>query len=257
VPTAREVATYVDELLSVARTPDYPPALNGLQLDHRGPVVGIAAAVDFSRQTLEGAVAAGANLLLVHHGMFWGGNQRLVGAAYERLQLAITRDVAVYSVHLPLDAHEALGNNVLLAGELGLVPDGRFASYQAAWIGVRGDADVETQTVVERARAFAARWGGNVVSTPFDDRRRTRRWAICSGAGASSEAVREALQAGVDTLVVGEGPHHTAVEAADTGLVIVYAGHYATEVVGVRALAQHVAERFGMPWRFVHVPTGL
>jgi dinuclear metal center YbgI/SA1388 family protein len=257
VTTAREVAAYLDELLSVATMPDYPPALNGLQLDHRGPLVGIAAAVDFSRRTLERAVAAGANLLVVHHGMFWGGLQRVVGSAYERLHLAMAHDVAVYSVHLPLDAHATMGNNVLLAAELGLVPNERFAAYHGSWIGVRGDDDLPTRLLVERAATFAAKWGGQVVSTPCDASRRTRRWAICTGAGASSDTVREAHEGGVDTLVVGEGPHHTAVDALDTGLVIVYAGHYATEVLGVQTLARHASERFGLPWTFVHVPTGL
>jgi len=87
--------------------------------------------------------------------------------------------------------------------------------------------------------------------------RRTRRWALCTGAGASSDTMREAIELGADTLIVGEGPHHTAVDAADAGVVVIYAGHYATETLGVRALAQHVSERFGVPWSFVAAPTGL
>jgi dinuclear metal center YbgI/SA1388 family protein len=202
-------------------------------------------------------VQAGANLLVVHHGMFWGGLQRIVGLPFERLQLAIANDLAVYAAHLPLDAHESLGNNVLLAGELGLTPNERFASYQGAWIGAQGDTDLPTQVLVERATAFAAGWDGQVVATSFPIGRPTRRWAICTGAGASSETVREALERGIDTLIVGEGPHHTAVEATDAGLVIVYAGHYATEVLGVRAVARRLSEKFDVPWHFVHVPTGL
>ena len=86
--------------------------------------------------------------------------------------------------------------------------------------------------------------------------RRTRRWALCTGAGASSDTLREAAELGVDTLIVGEGPHHTAVEAGELGIAIIYAGHYATETLGVRALAQHVGERFSVPWTFIPAPTG-
>jgi dinuclear metal center YbgI/SA1388 family protein len=255
--TAMEIARHLDELLLVREIPDYPPALNGLQLESRGDVTRVAAAVDFSLRTIDGAIAAGANLLLVHHGMFWGGMQRITGRSYDRLQRLIANDVAVYAAHLPLDAHPQLGNNALLARELGLEPTGTFARYQTVDVGVRGEATVPTTTIVERARTLARRHGGDVVATPHAPDRVTRRWAICTGAGASSESLRDALALGVDTLVVGEGPHHTAVEAADQGLVVVYAGHYATETLGVIALARHLEETFGLPWTFVEAPTGL
>ena len=255
--TALEIARHLDEVLRVREIPDYPPALNGLQLESRGDVTRVAAAVDFSLRTVDGAIAAGANLLLVHHGMFWGGSQRFTGRTFDRLHRLVTHDVAVYAAHLPLDAHPQLGNNVLLARELGLEPTGTFARYQTVDVGVRGDATVPTATIVERARALARRHGGDVVVTPHAPDRVTRRWAICTGAGASSDSLREALALSVDTLVVGEGPHHTAVEAADQDLVVVYAGHYATETLGVIALARHLEETFGLPWDFVEAPTGL
>ena len=87
--------------------------------------------------------------------------------------------------------------------------------------------------------------------------RRTRAWGICTGGGASSDTLREARERGLDTLIVGEGPHHTAVEADDSGIAVIYAGHYATETLGVRALAAHLSDRFGMPWVFLEAPTGL
>lgn len=257
MPTAAVIADALDALLRVHEVPDYPPALNGLQLDSRGDITRVAAAVDFSRRTVDGAIADGANLLLVHHGMFWGGAQRLRGPAYERLRRLLEHDVAVYAAHLPLDVHPKLGNNALLARELGLAPAAGFARYQTIDVGLRGDADVPTSIIVERARALATRHGGDVVVTPHDAGRRTRRWAVCTGAGASSDTLREAIAAGIDTLVVGEGPHHTAVEAADHDLVVVYAGHYATETLGVRALAEHLEITHGLPWSFVEAPTGL
>lgn len=255
--TAAAIAEYLDGLLETATTPDYQGALNGLQLDSGAPVRRVAASVDFSRRTIEGAIAAGANLLVVHHGMFWGGAQRLVGPAYERLRLLMENDVAVYSAHLPLDRHAELGNNVLLARELGLEPTGGFAQFKGIAIGVRGETELPTATIVERAAALSTRHGGVALATPHGPARVTRKWGICSGGGASSETLREAHEAGLDTLIVGEGPHHTAVEAPELGIVVVYAGHYATETLGVCALAADLEARYGLPWSFIAAPTGL
>lgn len=251
---------WLDDELRTRDVPDYPGAANGLQLANRGVVRHVAAAVDFSRAAVDGAVAAAGgapSLLVVHHGMFWAGAQPIVGPAYERLRLLLAHDVAVYASHLPLDVHPALGNNALLAAELGLVPNGGFARFKTADVGVSGEADVETAALVARAAAFAARWGGAARHTPFPAGRRTRRWGICTGAGASSDTLREAGERGLDTLVVGEGPHHTAVEAVERGVVVVYAGHYATETLGVRAVARRMEAEFGVPWSFVGEATGL
>jgi len=257
MPRLDDIVSFLDTLLQTAETPDYGPALNGLQLANPGEVRGVAAAVDYSMAGVDGAIAAGANLLLLHHGMFWGGAQPIRGVAYERLRKLLEHGVAVYASHLPLDRHPAFGNNVLLARELGLEPAGEFARYKTIAVGVRGEADVATAELAARARRLAESHGGTVVSTPHDASRRTRRWGICTGAGASSESLQEAAALGLDTLVVGEGPHHTGVEARELGIVVIYAGHYATETLGVRALARHVGERFGVPWTFVDAPTGL
>ena len=256
MPALNDVAAYLDQLLDSAATPDYPQALNGLQLANAGEVRKVGAAVDFSRRTVDGAVTGGVNLLLVHHGMFWGGLQPIRGAHYERLKALIAHDVAVYASHLPLDRHPDYGNNALLARALGLEPSGAFAQFKGIAIGVRGEADEDTSSIVERAQAFAAGEGGTVTHTRLAPHQRTRRWAICTGAGASSDTLREAAALEIDTLLVGEGPHHTAVEAEELGITILYAGHYATETLGVRALAQHLGERYGLPWMFIAAPTG-
>jgi putative NIF3 family GTP cyclohydrolase 1 type 2 len=116
---------------------------------------------------------------------------------------------------------------------------------------------VDTDDLVRQTRAFAKEHGGSVVATPSAPGRRTRRWGICTGAGASTETLTEALSRGIDTLIVGEGPHHTAVQADDTGVVIIYAGHYATETLGVKALGESVARAFGLESVFIDAPTGL
>lgn len=252
-----EVVRFLDAELRTAEVPDAEPALNGLQLANSGEVRRIAAAVDFSAESVAGAVREGANLLVLHHGMFWRGRQRLVGAAYERLKAAMQSDLAVYSSHIPLDLHATLGNNPLLARQLRLQADGTFGRYRGVEIGVMGVCDLETSEVVDRVRTFSAQFQTTAVATPVDNGRRTRRWAIITGAGADADTLDEARERGVDTLIVGEGPHHSAVQAIESGVVVIYGGHYATETLGVRALAQHVSDRFALSHVFVDVPTGL
>lgn len=252
-----ELDTYLETLLSISTTPDYPPALNGVQVGHHGPVRRIAAAVDASLRTITMAAEAKANLLLVHHGLFWGGLRPLTGTHETRVRALFSHDIAVYSAHLPLDAHFTFGNSALLAKALGLSVSGGFAKYQHIFCGVRGESDLDTLELSARISAWSAPLGHHTVVSNIPTGHRTRRWAICSGSGAQAETLREATATGVDTLIVGEGPHWSAVDAEESGLVIIYAGHYATETLGVKALAAHLGERFGLPWEFLHAPTGL
>jgi dinuclear metal center YbgI/SA1388 family protein len=251
------IVDYLDDLLDTGSTPDYPNALNGLQLANEGQVTRIAAAVDFSRRTATATVKANADLLIVHHGMFWNGLEPIRGTSFARLSALITHGIAVYSSHLPLDRHALYGNNALLAAELGLEPSAEFARFRNISVGVMGTSDVATADLASRADAFARVRGGAARMTPIEPGRMTRSWGICTGAGASSETLREARERGIDTLIVGEGPHHSAVDAEESGIVVIYAGHYATETLGVCALAAHIADRFGLPWTFVEAPTGL
>lgn len=251
------VVAHLDAVLRTREVPDYSGAVNGLQMANAGRVGRVATAVDFSRAAVEQSLAAGATLLVVHHGMFWGGAQPIVGPAYERVRRLVAGNLAVYASHLPLDTHPTLGNNARLARTLGLEPTGGFARFKTVDVGVSGEADVETAELVARARAFAAGWGHALVHTPVAPSQRTRRWGLCTGAGASSETLAEASQRGIDTLIVGEGPHHTAVEGAERGVTILYAGHYATETLGVQALGAELEQTFELPWSFVGSPTGL
>jgi len=257
VTTIDEVAAYADTLLKTSAIPDYSHALNGLQIQCRTPLHSIAAAVDLSTRAIEGAKDIGANLLIVHHGMFWSGLTHLTGAAGRRLRLLLDNDIAVYSSHIPLDCHQTLGNNVLLAKELGLTPSREFARFEGISIGVSGDSSVLTQALVEKATTFARKYGHTIRTTPIKENRTTRRWGMCSGAGASAETLQEAIDAGIDTLIVGEGPHWTAITAEENDLAIIYAGHYATETLGVCALSKHLSEKYHVPWQFVSAPTGL
>jgi len=252
-----DIAQHLDSVLRTAEIPDYPGAMNGVQVEHNGPVMRCAVAVDASLRTIDGAIENGANLLIVHHGLFWGGSQPLRGRIFERIRRLLANDVAVYASHLPLDVHPTLGNNALFARELGLTPSGGFARFQNISVGVMGECEMPTALLVERAQSLARREGGQLTTVGVTEQRITRRWAICTGAGASSDTLREAADAGVDTLIVGEGPHHTGVDAPELGIAVLYAGHYATETFGVRALGQEVERTFGIPWNFVAAPTGL
>jgi dinuclear metal center YbgI/SA1388 family protein len=258
MPTLDDVARFCDALLATPGFPDDDRALHGVQVETSAEITRIAAAVDARERTIAAAATAGANLMIVHHGLFWGGLQPLRGANLRRIDALLRARIGVYGAHLPLDAHAELGNGALLAAELGLTPDGGFGRYLGVEVGVRGTTPpIDTAEIVGRARAFAAKYGGTVRTSPVSSGRHTTSWAIITGAGASSGSLAEAAEGGVDTLIVGEGPHHSAITAEEAGIVVIYAGHYATETLGVQALAKRVAETFDIPWEFIHEPTGL
>jgi dinuclear metal center YbgI/SA1388 family protein len=255
--TLADIAAHLDALLRPDAFPDNALAFNGLQVETPADIQRIATAVDARERTIEGAHAAGANLLLVHHGLFWKGVMPLRGPVYRRVQALMRHEIGVYSSHIPLDAHPDLGNNVLLARTLGLVPNAGFAEFDGVAIGVAGESDVATEQLVRAATEFAARYATLARHTPCESGRRTRRWGICTGAGADVRTLREASERGIDTMIVGEGPHWSAIDAEEAGIVLIYAGHYATETLGVRALGEHLTAQFGIPSVFVDVPTGL
>ena len=248
---------FLDAMLETDRVPDYDQALNGLQLENAGTVSRVAVAVDFSSAAVVQAVGTGADLLIVHHGMFWGEPRPIVASRYARLRTAMAHNLAVYASHIPLDVHPTVGNNARLAHVLDLVPTHSFGRYRTIHVGVGGTSDLATEQLIDRVRAFAEPLGTQVVATPCTAGRRTAHWAIVTGAGASTATLDEAAEAGVDTLIVGEGPHHTAVEAVERGIAVIYAGHYATETLGVQALGNAIEREFELPWTFLHVPTGL
>lgn len=256
-PTVIDIARHLDATLRIAEIPDFAGAFNGIQVETETPIIRVAAAVDARERTIRATADAGANLLIVHHGLFWNGVQPLRGAFLQRVRLLLEHDVAVYSAHLPLDMHPELGNNALLARELGLTPSAGFARYETVDIGVAGICELPTAELVGRATRFARAHGHEVRTAGAVDGKVSRRWAICTGAGAGQDTLREAIAATIDTLIVGEGPHWTAIDAEESGLTIVYAGHYATETLGVRALAAHVGDVFDLPWLFLDAPTGL
>lgn len=253
-----EIVEYLDDRLAIREVDDYPGARNGLQVEGRAPVEHVAAAVDACQATIEMAARADAQLLLVHHGLFWGEPLPVTGRTYRRLRTLFDEDLAVYSAHLPLDVHDELGNNVLLARELGLEVEGRFGDHAGVeGIGVWCAADESRDRFVGRVETICGAEGsapGGVTLLPGGPGH-VRRVGIVTG--GASELLGQAHEAGLDTFLTGEGPHHTYHDAMELGVNVLYAGHYATETLGVRAAAAELAERFDVSWEFLDHPTGL
>lgn len=248
-----DLAAHLDAQLRVTELPDYANAVNGLQLANRsGRVTRVAAAVDATLPVVRKAVAEKADLLLVHHGLFWSGLQPWTGATFERMSLALEAGLAIYSAHLPLDAHAELGNNARLAAALGLSPDGGFLNYKGLDVGLTSTTELPRGELVAR---FTTALGGGRVHLCAGGPAVCRRVGISTG-GSGSE-VAAAAKAGVDTFVTGEGPHWSYTLAEELGINVLYGGHYATETFGVKALAADLEQRFGLPWVFVDHPTGL
>lgn len=246
-----ELVSYLDGYLSIAAVPDYPTALNGLQVESDRPVTRVAAAVDASLATIRAAAAAGAELLLVHHGLFWDGNQPVTGRRYRRIRAALEAGLAVYSAHLPLDVHPEVGNNIVLARRLGIEVDGRFGEYRGHPLGYRGVLHIRREALAARLDEIL---GARVTLVPGGPEQVRTVGVITGGAGGEVEAARAA---GLDAFVTGEGSHHNSIDAVEGGVNLYLGGHYATEVWGVRALADHLSSEFGLPWTFLDHPTGL
>jgi len=254
-----EVVRFLDAFLRVGEVPDEPNAVNGLEVENRGWVDRVVAAVDASLETIEGLGAAsdstGARpLLLVHHGLFWDGNVALTGRRFRRIRALLDRDAALYAAHIPLDVHPEVGNNVELARRLGLPVEGWFGHYRGVPIGVHGAAP---PALADRSRLVAALEADLDTSAQLipGGPERVRRIGIVTGAAGSMIAA--ARDAGLDTFITGEGAHHTYFDAMEWGVNLIYAGHYATEQVGVQALARRIHSEFGLPWEFHRHPTGL
>lgn len=249
--TLNGLVRYLDEYLQVAEIADDPRALNGLQVENSGAVGPVLGAVDASQAAIDAAVVRGARLLLVHHGIFWSGPEPLRGRFGRRVRSLIQGDVALYSAHLPLDCHPEVGNNVVLARELGLTELAPFGRLQGLEIGVSGVFAGDRDELAARL----ARRLGHPPLVIGKGPSRVDRMAIVTG--AASDLLDEARDRGIRTFLTGEGPHHTFFDAEEWGLNLIYAGHYATETVGVQALGRHLRERFSLEFEFFDHPTGL
>lgn len=245
-----EIVNFLDEVLKTPEIRDYPGAINGLQLENNGKVLRVISAVDASLAVVEEAAKEG-GLLLVHHGMFWQGAKSITGSYFKKIKAAIDGNLAIYSSHLPLDFHPEIGNNILLARAIGLrsiqpilFKDGFATAVVGEWNSSRDDLRTAIGNAVDRPLQMCT-CGSDAP----------RKVAVMTG-GAGSE-VGKIADLGIDSFVTGEGPHWSFIEAEERGMNVFYAGHYATETFGVRALGLMIADKFGLNAVFIERSGGL
>jgi dinuclear metal center YbgI/SA1388 family protein len=246
-----DVVRYTDRFLRIRDVGDWDNALNGLQIENSGRATRIGAAVDLSTRVLTEAQKHDVDLLIVHHGLFWPGLRPIEGTLRRQLRIAFENDVALYSVHLPLDIHPRLGNNAQLVAALGLKRAQPFLEERGQPVGLKVRAALPRTELVRKLQKAL---NGPVKIFDFGPKQ-TRTIGVVTGA-AGSEIYRVAEE-GVDTFITGEAPHWAAVVAEEIRVNLLLGGHYATEVFGVKALAAHLSERFEIPWEFIDCPTGL
>ena len=249
--TVDQLVNYCRDLLRIEEIEDWTNALNGLQIGNSGAVTRIGAAVDVSTRTVEATITAGINFLIVHHGLFWPGLQPITGGRRRLLERAFQHDLALYSVHLPLDIHSVLGNNAQLAAAMNFETTEPFFEHKGQCIGLKARAQISRAELSGRLEHAL---GGPVKLFPAGPEQTNAIGLITGGAGSEIYAV---ARAGIDTFITGEAPHWAAVAAEELGINLVLGGHYATETFGVKALAAHLADRFDLPWEFLDFPTGL
>jgi dinuclear metal center YbgI/SA1388 family protein len=252
--TLTELDTLLSSTLNHAAWSARDKSLNGLQVGRtKTEISRVAFAVDACLQSFERAAAAGADVLVVHHGLFWGSPLAVTGDHRRRLQFLFDHDIALWASHLPLDAHPELGNNAGMAKALGLAEVLPFGEYRGATIGFRGTLPVPT--TLDRLCEVLFHGRENVLQVLPFGKNEVRTVGLVSGGAAHD--VHEAIALGLDLFITGDADHtihHTALEA---GINVISGGHYATETWGVRQLAAYLQKQTGVPAVFLDLPTGL
>ncbi len=245
-----QIVEFCDELLDSKSFADYGP--NGLQVPGSAEVTSIATTVSAHLESIEAAVAAGAQMLIAHHGLFWDFHGRsLTGQMAARLKAAFAGDLSIAGYHLPLDAHPEIGNNVLLCDQLGFTPE-------PAAIGVvkgRGIGAVGRRSDPVSVSELSAAVGDRLGRSPLvfaEGPEQIRSIGIVSGS-ASSE-IHTAVEMGLDAFLTGEPSEHVMADAREGKINFIAAGHYATEVCGIEKLGETLAEQFNLEHAFIKVP---
>ncbi len=246
-----ELVSYLDDYLDINKIPDWKDAVNGLQVKGRKDIRRVAVTVDACEYTIKESLRLEADILIVHHGLFWGTKVPITGAYYRRLALLLKNDLGLYSSHTPLDAHAEVGNNHVLARKLGLVPEGMFGEVEGVPIGVWAYTDMPRAKFIERVTDVLGAAPISILAGPDT----VRKVGIVTG-GAGSW-IGKAAEVGIDTFLTGEGNHHSYFDAEELGLNVLYGGHYATETFGVVALGEHLTRTFGLEHFMIDHPTGL
>ena len=252
--TTCKLNNFFRSLLDIEGFKDADSSLNGIQVDNDGSELGkIAFAVDACMETFKRAANAGAGLLFVHHGLFWGKPLRVEGSHRERLKFLLDNNLALYAVHLPLDQHPALGNNAILAEMLGIKEPEPFGAYHGRKIGYKGILSTPL-TVDEAVKkiSYMERPPNGVF--PFG-KKKNLSCALISG-GAAAQAF-DAIEEDIDLYISGESNHSVYHAAMENQINIIAGGHYSTEVWGVRRVMEECVNQLGIDCEFIDVPTGL
>jgi len=246
-----ELTTYLDEYLRIAEIRDYGP--QGLQVEGRDEVARVVGMVDAQLPCVAAALERNADLLLVHHGIFWGGAAPLRGSLGALVRTIMASGLNLYAAHLALDAHPEVGNNTELARRLGLDVVARWATVNGVDLAVLAvqPGGVKLDYLVARFEQNV----GPIQRVQAHGPRIVHRVGILSGGGA--EQVHAAAALGCDLYITGETSHAHYYDALNAGINVIYAGHYTSETVGVQALGQHLHQQFGLEFEFVDLPTGM
>ena len=245
-----QLSHYLDNLLDISSISDSPNALNGLQVQNTGEIKKIGLAVDLCQATIDLAIEKNCQMMFVHHGIFWGGLQPLRGTFYEKVSSMISANLGLYSAHIPLDLHPVLGNNRALADLIGLENLEPFGEYGGIKIGFKGTINKKSAEAL--AQELSEKLGSSVKLIGAGDIE-----SVGLVTGGAAEIVGQASREGLSAYITGEGANHHYHEAIEGHCVLIFAGHYATETGGVKAVGKHLEEKFGVTSEFLDYPTGL
>lgn len=247
----KEITRYLNDYLNVAAFDD--DAANGLQVENSGTVKKVGVAVDACLESITKAADAGCDMLIVHHGLFWGRPFLLTGNYYQRMSALIKSDIALYASHLPLDAHPEVGNNVQIARKIGLSTIEPFAQYHGQPIGMKGRFAVPKQlAAVEKDLARII--GPCHALLPFGPQT-IQTIGVVSGSASDPDLITELHDQSIDLFITGEPKHAAYYLIQELGLNIFYGGHYHTERFGPQALGEHIEQHFGLPAVFLDAPS--
>ncbi len=245
-----EVVRFLDEFLGIEEWED--KSNNGLQVEGKSDVEKVAFAVDACMEVFEKAREIGADMVVVHHGLIWGGIDYVRGITRRRLKFLLDNEISLYAAHLPLDAHPRVGNNVQLLRLLDVEAEGQFGIYRGKPIGFYGR--FERPTKLEEIVGDLRRLNEHLVVLNFG-KEDVKSVGAVSGRG--SFALTEAVELGLDLFVTGEVDHSAYHLAKESGINVIFAGHYATETLGIKSLMNVVGEELELDVEFIDVPTGL
>jgi dinuclear metal center YbgI/SA1388 family protein len=246
----KKLVSYLNELLDVSNIPD--SSCNGLQVEGALEIKKIALSVDACLGVYQKAVKEECQMALVHHGIIWGGLTSITGNIGRQIEYLLKNGLNLYAVHLPLDLHATMGNNIVIAESLGLMDIKPFGRYRGILIGFKGIAQ-KSMTCEDIGNAMQnAGLGGKFSILPFG-KKENRTIAIVSGGG--SDALNEAIDNNIDCFITGESLHWNHHAALEGKINVVYCGHYHTETGGVKALGKHIEKEFGVETVFIDEPT--